>query len=206
MKIMVRSISRSAGKMVKLSLAVLAATFCFMSFGMAEPAAEGASAITIEEGVPGGTVVNTVQASAVVVDIDYFYRKANLLRPDGKRVTVTVGPEAVNFENIEVGDTVTFTVVEEMVVHLDESGTAVGGSAAVLALGAQAGGLAAETNEIIATVTSIDHESRTATLQFEDGTTRVFPVRDDIDLSKHQPGERVVFRITQMVAVEIEKS
>jgi hypothetical protein len=183
----------------------LLALFGFMPLGMAQPVADGESTVAIEEGVPGGVVTNTIEIRAEVVDIDYFNRSATLLRPDGEKVTVTVGPEAVNFEDVEVGDEIVVTVAEQLVVHLDESGTAVGGSAAVMALGARAGGLAAEVQEVIATVSAIDRDMRTATLQFEDGSIRTFPVRPDIDLSEHEPGERVVFRVTDMVAIEIEK-
>jgi hypothetical protein len=54
-------------------------------------------------------------------------------------------------------------------------------------------------------VIAIDLEKRKATLQFEDGSTETFSVRPDIDLSRHQVGERVVFRVTEMIAIGIEK-
>ena len=181
----------------------IAALLGFMPCAMA---AEGQSVVEIEEGVPGGVATTTLEVSAEVVAVDYFNRHATLLKPDGETITVNVGPEAVNFEQIVVGDVVKVTIAEEMMVHLDESGTSVGGSAAVAVLGAQAGGLTAAIREIVATVIAIDQEERTATLQFEDGTTKTFPVRADIDLGERQLGEEVVFRFTEMVAVQIEKS
>jgi hypothetical protein len=53
--------------------------------------------------------------------------------------------------------------------------------------GAQPGGVVAETTR----VTGIGQRlsitaNRTATLQFEDGSSAAFPVRDDIDLSQPQ--------------------
>jgi hypothetical protein len=71
--------------------------------------------------------------------------------------------------------------------------------------GAQPGGLVAETTQVTATIMAIDTIARTATLQFEDGSSQTLRVRDDIDLSKHDVGERVVFQVTEMVALSVEK-
>jgi Cu/Ag efflux protein CusF len=71
--------------------------------------------------------------------------------------------------------------------------------------GASPAGLVAETTQSTATVTAIDPAKRTATLRFEDGTTKTFPVRSDVDLSKRKVGEKVVFRATEMLAIKVEK-
>lgn len=159
-----------------------------------------------DEGVPGGVMANTVTMNARVTAIDHFNREATLMGSDGKEFRVKVGPEAVNFDKIEIGDLVKVTVAEQLVVFLDDgSKTRIGGSSSIVALGAQAGGLVAETREIVGTVSKIDHENRTATLLFQDGSSKTFPVRSDIDLSKHKVGEQVIFQITEMVAIDIEK-
>lgn len=71
--------------------------------------------------------------------------------------------------------------------------------------GAKPGGLVAETRRATATVTAIDPQKRTATLRFEDGSTKTLPVRRDVDLSQDKVGEQVVFRVTEMVAVSMVK-
>ena len=173
------------------------------------PPAKETSSTDFQEGVPGGVIVNTLDVSARVTAIDTSNRKLTLLGPDGDKSTVKVGPEAVNFDQIRVGDLVNATVTEELVVYLDEEGaSAPDGSAAVVALapkGAQPGGLVAETVQVTATVTAIDQTNRTATLQFEDGSSKSFPVRDDIDLSQRKVGEKVVFQVTEMIAISVEK-
>jgi len=162
--------------------------------------------VAYEEGVPGGIMANAMEINARVIAIDHFNREATLMGPDGKEITVKVGPEAVNFDKIKKGDLVKVTVAEQLIVFIDdENATHTGGSASVVAQGAQPGGLVAETTEIIGTVAKIDHENRTATLSFQDGSTKTFPVRGDIDLSQREVGERVVFQITEMIAIEIEK-
>jgi hypothetical protein len=173
------------------------------------PPASGSGAVAYTEGVPGGVMVKTMKISARVTAIDTAKRKVTLLGPDGDKVTVKVGPEAVNFDQIRVGDLVNATVTEELVVYLDEEGAPPpDGSAAMVALapkGAQPGGLVAETTQVTATIMAIDTIARTATLQFEDGSSQTLRVRDDIDLSKHDVGERVVFQVTEMVALSVEK-
>ena len=167
------------------------------------------SAAAIKEGVPGGVFVNTVEVSAKVTAVDTANRKVTLLLPDGTKTPVKVGPEAVNFDQLRSGDLVNVTLIEETVVYLDEEGvTPPDGAAAMVALapkGAQPGGVVAATTQVTATVTAIDPASRTATLRFEDGHTKTFPVRDDIDLSLRKVGEKVVFLVTEMIAISVEK-
>ena len=172
------------------------------------PPAEENSSAAFQEGVPGGVIVKTLDVSAKVTAIDTSNRKLTLLGPAGDKFTVKVGPEAVNFDQIRVGDLVNATVTEELVVYLDEEGvSAPDGATGVVALapkGAQPGGLVAETVQVTATVTAIDRPNRTATLQFEDGSSKTFPVRKDIDLGKRKVGEKVVFRVTEMIAISVE--
>jgi hypothetical protein len=172
------------------------------------PAAEGSGSISIKEGVPGGVMVNTVTVTVKVTAIDTKNRKLTLQKPDGDKVTVKVGPEAVNFDQIKVGDEVKATLTEELVVYLVEESAVPDGAAGVVALapkGSQPGGLVAMTEQITATVTAIDQTKRTATLRLEDGSTRTFPVRDDIDLSLRKVGEKVVFQSTEIIAISVEK-
>ena len=173
------------------------------------PPAQVSTSTAVQEGVPGGVTVNTVEVTAKVVAIDTKNRKATLLLADGEKETIKVPPEAVNFDQVKVGDMVKATLTEEVVVYIDNEGASVpDGYAAGVALapkGAQPGGIVAEAVKVTATVTAIDQTGRTATLRFDDGTIETFPVRDDIDLSKHKVGEKVVFIVTEMVALSVEK-
>lgn len=189
--------------------AALILSACATSSPLPPAAASGSGTVAYVEGVPGGIMVNTVDIQATVAAIDSANRKVTLLGPDGKKVTVKAGPEAVNFDQIKVGDIVSATVTEELVVYLDdEAGSGSDGSAGMVALapkGSQPGGVMAETTKITAIVSSIDMERHTATLMFEDGSTKTFPVRDDINLKQHKVGEKVVFLVTEMIAVSVDK-
>jgi len=134
------------------------------------PPAQVNTATTVQEGVPGGITVNSVEVTAKVTAIDTKNRTATLLLPDGEKETVKVPPEAVNFDQVRVGDIVKATLTEEVVVYLDEEGASVPDEYAagveLAPKGAQPGGVVAEAVK----VTAIDEANRTATLRFDDGT------------------------------------
>jgi translation elongation factor P/translation initiation factor 5A len=193
--------------MALLPAALFTLTSC--SSTSTPPPPVGSAVRIYAKGVPGGVVVQTVKVTATVTAIDQAKRKATLLGSDGKKFTVKVGPEAVNFDQIRVGDLIAATLTEKVVVSLDDKSSPSGeGAAAVVARapkGDQPGGLAAETIQATAKVVAIDLEKRTTTLRFDDGTTETFPVRNDVDLNRHKVGEQLVFRVTEMIAIWVEK-
>lgn len=194
---------------VKIALLVSAAATVTV-FAQEEPVdAVETTAIVAEEGVPGGAVVNTLEVVATVVEIDQEARTAVLQVPSGATIPIKVGPEAINFDQIKVGDTVRAVVTEELVIQMGAEDSAKDDEAAAAAVlapkGAMPGAALAETVRMTATVTAIDVEARTATLQFEDGRIKTVPVRPDIDLSKRKVGEKVSFEMTQMVALSVER-
>lgn len=185
---------------------LLASALCLSA---QDPEANETTAAAVQKGVPGGIVVNTKDISAKVTAIDKSKRLLTLEGPMGNELTVKVGPAAVNFNQIKVGDMVNATVTEQLVVALaDPDAAPSDGTATVVALaakGAPPGGVVANTTQVTGTVTAIDTKNRTATLKFEDGSTQTFPVRPDIDLSKHEVGTKVVFQVTQRVAIDVTK-
>lgn len=191
-----------------LPAAVFAFTGC--SSAPKPPPPVGASRITFTEGVPGGTIVQTFRSTVTVAAIDPAKREAKLLAADGKHFTVKAGPDAINFDQVRVGDRVIVTVAETVVAYLDDSATAPGeGGAAVVALapkGAKPSGTVAASRQITAKIVAIDQVHRTTTLQFANGATRTIPAREDVDLKQRKVGEIAVFRVTEMVALSIEKA
>jgi Cu/Ag efflux protein CusF len=170
---------------------------------------ESASAVAVAEGVPGASAVETHQLTATVTAIDKATRKVTLLGRDGIKQTVTVGPAAINFDQIHVGDQLKVTVTESLVVYVAGEGeTPTDGAVGMVGLapkGAKPGGIMAATTQVTAKITAIDLEHRKATLQFEDGTTRTVAVRPDVDLGKRKVGETVVIRATEELAIRVEK-
>jgi hypothetical protein len=159
------------------------------------------------EGTAGGVFVQTLEITAKVAVIDPANRLITLVSDDGIKQVVKVGPEAINFDQIRVGDQLTVVATEELVVEMSAPG-ATDEAAALVVLaprGAKPGGLVAEAVQVTGTITAIDPGKRTATLRFEDGTTRTFNVRRDVDLGRRNVGEKVTFRVTEIIALAVQK-
>jgi len=182
----------------------------FASCSSTPPPAVGSARITYTKGVPGGVIVQTFKTTATVTEIDQAKRTATLQRSGGMKFMVKAAPEAVNFDQVHVGDQVNATVAQKIVAHLDKENIASDdGAAAVVSLAPKAdqpGRLVAENTQVTGKIIAIDTDRRTATLRFEDGSTETLPVRDDVDLSRRKVGEQVVFRVTEMIAIWVEKA
>lgn len=183
--------------------AMLALTGCSSD----EPQGQAATFVAAQPGVPGGVMINTYQVTATVKSIDADTRKVTLTGPDGKEMTVKCGPDVVNFPQIKVGDQVTATVTEQLVVAMASDASSLGdGAGAAVALspvGGKPGGAVAATEQVTATVVAVDLKHHRATLEFPDGSKKTVVVRPDIDLTKHAVGDQVVIQATESVAIAV---
>lgn len=174
-----------------------------------EPSGEETSITAYQMGVPGGVTVDTLQITASVTAVNHEQRTATLVTPDGKKTEFKAGSEVLNFDQVRVGDQVTATITEQLIVYVREKGEAGrDGQAGLIALapkGAKPGALMAETVEITTRVKAVDLKNHKATLEFPDGRTKAFAVRPDVKLSASDVGREVVIQITQAVAVRVEK-
>ena len=194
-----------------LPAAVIALTSCSSTEPQAEPPATvGASRTSVyEPGVPGGVTIEKFRESATVTAIDPATRKVTLVKTDGAKVSFVAGPEVANFAQIQVGDQVKATWTDKLLIFVPKPGEAsAGGAAGVVALaplGEKPGGLLADTVEFTAKVTAVSLWHHTATLQLPDGSSKTVKVRPDVTLTKETVGTEVVIRITEAVAVSVEK-
>ena len=207
----IKSITPKFTALALLPAAVLALTSCSSTEPQAEPpAAMGASRTAVfEPGVPGGVLIEKFKESATITAIDPATRKVTLVKTDGTQATFVAGPEVANFAQIAVGDQVKATVTDKLLIFVPKSGEAsAGGAAGVVALtplGEKPGGVMADTVEFTAKVTAVSLWHHTATLQLPDGSSKTVKVRPDVTLTKETVGTEVVIRITEAVAVSVEK-
>lgn len=166
---------------------------------------------TTEQGKPGGVFTATEELNATVDAIDQKARTFVLKDGAGNRRTISAPPEMINFPQLQVGDKVNAIVIVETVVSLEDaaSGAANQGKAEMVAAapeeGQKPGLVAAARVQTSAKVQAVDDAQKTATLQFEDGSTRTVRVRNDVKLSPTQIGKTVRIDITTAVAVEVKK-
>ena len=173
-----------------------------------QPADFGTQTGAIIPGEAGGVVEETFTASAVVRGVDAATRQVTVESEDGTIETFTAPPEMHNFDQLQVGDRVSATVVSRIIVYVDEKGPMAGASYDALVArapkGAKPGALIAESFEMVGTVRSIDPATRRATIEFAEGETRTVSIRDDVDLTRYKAGDKVVIRITQQVTLLAE--
>lgn len=162
------------------------------------------------DGPPGVIVGETTTAKAKVTDIDRTARKVTLQGEDGTERTLTLGPEVRNFDQIEVGDTVTAEFIEATAVFVrapDEppSGAALS-SVQVAPKGAKPGAVMTDQIETTATIDEIDYANRTVTLRNAEGETRQINVDERVqNLERFKKGDEVVIRHTEALAIEVTK-
>ena len=171
------------------------------------PMPQGTVVAAIVEGVPGGVFASSVEVNAVVTAVNKSTREVTIKGSDGAELTTLLGPEVINFDQIDVGDRVEATVSEELVIYLGDAQSAGAEGGATLVAGAvpgdKPGMVIADTALITATVVVIDVEDHSATLKFSDGSTETVAVRPDIDLTKYAVGQQVVFQQSYMVTIEV---
>lgn len=168
---------------------------------------ETKSTTAMQQGVPGGVKTKTHTLTATVTDIDASSRTVTFLNTDGKKVAVKCGPEVVNFDQIHVGDKLKVVVTDQTAIYMAttppvDGAVVVAGQAPK---GAMPGAVVAGAVQTTATVTAIDTTAHTATLRFSDGTIKTVPVRQDVDLTQRKVGEQVVIRVTEAMAISVEK-
>lgn len=172
---------------------------------------EGASSCvtSTKPGVAGGVMSDTYTESATVTGLDKETRQVTLTGKNGAKTTFTAGPEVANFDQIKVGDVVKATVSEELAVSVRKPGKpSEDGAGAVVAaapLGEKPGVVVAAGGTVTAKVKSINAKKREATLTFPDGTEKTVKVRKDVKLKNYAAGDEVVIRVTQALAISVEK-
>ena len=85
-----------------------------------KPDAAGATATTTTPGK--GTITNMAKITASVEAIDSAARTVTLKGPRGKVVTLAVGPEVKNFDQVKVGDRVVVRYAEALTLELKKGG------------------------------------------------------------------------------------
>ena len=168
----------------------------------------GEQSTTVKKSATGTTVVDTYKATATVASIDTAKRKLTLTLSNGKRKTVTCGPDVVNFHSIEVGDRVNVTVTEELAVYLDKGKPVAGASGAAAValapLGAKPGVVTADTVQATVEISAIDTAARKVTFKSKNGESETVKVGDHINLAKVKVGDSVTIRRTEALAILVE--
>jgi hypothetical protein len=155
------------------------------------------------------TVGGTAKVMATVVSIEPATRTVSLKDKKGKVVSLVMGEDARNFDQLRVGDMVTAEYKEAITLTLKKGG---GGKSAVSEResmdrslpGAKPGGTAAREVTILADVVAVNSKTRMVTLKGPKGNTLDLMVDDREQLKNIKKGDQVEAVYTEAVAISVE--
>jgi len=192
----------------KVCTLILAAASLAPSALLAQPLDAAAGAIVIATAPGEGVAERVAQVTASVEAVDSAKRTVALKGPAGNIVTLPVGPEVQNFDEIRVGDLVVVSYFEALTLELEKSGTALRerterGVTERALRGERPIAIGAREVHVVADVIAVDPLTQTVRLR---GPTQV------VDLRVHDPeqfklvavGDQVEATYTEAVAFSVE--
>ena len=157
----------------------------------------------------GAIEVNAITATSKVTAVDSAKRTVTLTNEAGENNTYKLGKDVRNFDQIKVGDTVNATLLESVAVAVSKSSAAPGAGGrdlvAVAPKGAKPGVVMAKTKQITAKIVSVDPQARTVTVKGPMGGKPTIKVGPNVNLNELQNGDDVTLRVTDALAIRVEK-
>ncbi len=152
--------------------------------------------------------VGTATATATIQSIDPTNRLVTLKFDDGTVNTVSAGPEVRRFDELKVGDKVTFQYQEAAVVQVKKPGEASSGLSAQAGIargtGPKPSGAIAEQVNATVTVDAVDLEVPSIAVKTDDGSRMTYKVEDKKNLEGVKPGDRIEITYTRALMITVE--
>jgi Cu/Ag efflux protein CusF len=155
------------------------------------------------------TQTDAVELTTKIEAIDHTARLLTLKDPDGTMETIYCGPEVKRFDELKVGDTVTFKYYESIAYAIRKPGQPSGlpapsGPSVTRSQGPKPGGTIAKQETATVTLKAIDPKVPSVTVLTEDGRTTSFKVDDKKNLEGVKVGDKVEITYTQAVMVSVK--
>jgi Cu/Ag efflux protein CusF len=155
------------------------------------------------------TDTEAVEVTTKIEAIDKTARLITLKDEDGELETIKCGPEVRRFDELKVGDTVTFRYYESIAYAIRKPGQPSGlptktGPAVTRSKGARPGGTIAEQETATVTIKAIDPKLPSVTVLTEDGRTVSFKVEDKNNLKDVKVGDKVEITYTEAVMISVK--
>jgi Cu/Ag efflux protein CusF len=150
---------------------------------------------------------DAIETTAEIVAIDKDARVVTLKDEDGEFEEVFCGPEVKRFDELKVGDKVTFRYYESVVSQIRKPGDPkppVSSPTLVRGTGSKPSGTLSEQMSATVTVTEIDAEVPSVTIKTEDGRTMSFKVADRKNLEGVKVGDKVDITYTAALMITVK--
>jgi hypothetical protein len=151
----------------------------------------------------------TSEVTAKIEAIDKTTRLVTLRDKDGRSETIYAGPEIRRFDELKVGDTVTFKYHESVVAQIRKPGQAAAPSAAgetkiAAGQGPRPGGTATRSETVTVTVKALDRKVPSVTVLTPDNRTVSLKVENPKNLDGVSVGDKVEITYTEAFAISVK--
>ncbi len=155
------------------------------------------------------TQMDSVEITAKIEAIDHDARMVTLKGKDGETETIYCGPDVKRFNELKIGDTVTFRYYEAMAYAIRKPGQPSGlpaqtGPTLTRGQGPRPGGTLAQQETASVTVKAVDVKVPSITVLTDDGRTVSFKVDDKKNLKDVKAGDKVEVTYTQAVVISVK--
>jgi len=155
------------------------------------------------------TQTDAVELTTKIEAIDHTSRMVTLKDKDGAMETIYCGPEVKRFDELKVGDTVTFRYYESIAYAIRKPGQAgapatTGEPKVVRSQGPRPGGTVSQQETATVTVRAIDLKVPSITVLTEDGRTASFKVEDVKNLNNVKVGDKVEVTYTEAFIISVK--
>jgi len=155
------------------------------------------------------TQTEAIELTTKIEAIDKTARLVTLKDKDGEVETIYCSPEVKRFDELKVGDTVTFRYYESVAYAIRKPGQPSGlpaqtGPTLTRSEGARPGGTLAKQETATVTLKAIDEKVPSVTVLTEDGRTVSFKVEDKKRLEGVKVGDKVEITYTVAVMVSVK--
>jgi hypothetical protein len=157
----------------------------------------------------GAIEVEALTATSKVTAVDPAKRTVTLTNDAGQTSTYKIGKKVRNFDQIKVGDEVKATLLESVAIMVSKSSAPPEAGerdlVAVAPKGAMPGVIMAKTRQITAKIVSVDPQARTVTVEGPMGGKPTIKVGPKVNLDQLENGDDVALRVTDALAIRVEK-
>jgi hypothetical protein len=155
------------------------------------------------------TQTDAVELTTKIEAIDKTARLVTLKDKEGDTETIYCGPEVKRFDELKVGDTVTFRYQESVAYAIRKPGQpsglkAAAGPSVTRGTGPRPGGTLARQETATVTIKAIDAKVPSITVLTEDGRTVSFRVEDTKNLKDVKVGDKVEVTYTEAIMISVK--
>ena len=155
------------------------------------------------------TESDSVTVKTTIEAIDHAARTVTLKDKDGNYETLYAGPEIKRFDELKVGDQVTFKYTESVAVRIRKPGEPVAASSngepsVVRGTGAKPSGTMTQQVTANVTVKAVDPKGSSITFAGEDGHSVSVRVDDKKLVKNVHPGDKIEVTYTTALLVSVE--